>query len=206
MASGDSPFATRHSTRYSPFATRQSRSQLPIVRMRQKSVRQPLDAFLHPVPQALAHAAALLDGVLVIVLQQAIAGIGCGAGQARAVQQAIEDGKVVEALLLQDLAKIELDVGLAADVGRVAQEAQREPIGDDAPELLAAVQELLDQGVRSEPGATRRGHSSQLLPNADDVHRRGVFSFPGSVGDGEGRPIHLIGARVVAKLVTQKAQ
>ncbi|MCL6649686.1 MAG: hypothetical protein K6U89_15295 [Chloroflexi bacterium] len=183
-----------------------SRSQIAVLRMGEKAVGEALDAFLDPVPQPLAHPPALFHRVLVVLLEQGILRVLGRARQAASVQEPVEDGEVGEPLLLEDLPEVELDIGLAAHVGAVAQEAEGKPIGDEAPELLAAVQVLLDQGMGREPRPPRGGQASQLLPGAHDVHRWRVLRFPGPMGNGEGEAIHLVGARVVAKLVAQETQ
>ena len=122
------------------------------------------------------------------------------------MQQAEEDGEVGEALLLQHLPEVELHVGLAANEAAVAQKAQHQPVGDEAPDLLGAVQVFLNEGVRGEAGPTPGRKAAEFLPRADDVHGRRVFVLARPVRDGEGQPVHLVRPAVELQLVAQQAE
>ncbi len=95
-------------------------AQLVIDWMPQETAGEALDAFLHPVAEVFAYAAALLDGVSIGFLQQAVASVSHAAGQPRAMQQPVERGKVLEMVFLEDGREVELGIGLTADEGRVA--------------------------------------------------------------------------------------
>jgi hypothetical protein len=199
-----SPLATRHS----PFAIRHHHP-LPerLVRgVGEEAVGQALEALFDAVAEAIADATALLDGVLAVLFEEAVGGIGGGARQAAAVEQAVEDFELAEALLVEDLREVELDIGLAADVGAVAQQAQGEAVGDDAPEVFAAVEEFLEEGVRGHSGAFGGRCACQVVARADDVDGGRVVGLAGTMGDGEEGAIELVGAWVVVELVSQEAQ
>ena len=63
------------------------------------------------------------------------------------MRQAIEQDELVQPLAVQHALQVELDVGWPAEVDGIAQQAQRGAVGDDAPEVIAAVQVVLHQGV-----------------------------------------------------------
>ncbi len=135
--------------------------------------------------------------------------IGSALGQARAVEQPVEQDEVFEAGIpfgFEDGFQVKLHVSLAADVGRVAQEAQGASIGDDAPEMPAAVEELLHERVRREARASAGVYAPQLPARPGDVHRRSVLLFPCPVGDGVEHAAYVVGPGVVAQLVPQKSE
>jgi hypothetical protein len=122
------------------------------------------------------------------------------------VEQPVEDGELGELLTLQHRAQVELDVGRAGEAGRVAQQAQPLAVGDDAPELLGAVEVLLDQGVGREARSARGGPRVEAGPDALDMHRRGVLVVAGAVRDGVGAALDQIGGAVAGQPVAQHAQ
>jgi HEAT repeat protein len=141
-----------------------------------------------------------------VLLQQAIGGVGHPAREARAVQQAIQRGEVVEALLLQHRAQVELDIGLLADERAVAQQAQGQAVGHHAPQVLGAVEVLLHQRMGGQAGAARGRRAVQPLARPDDVQRRRVLGLAHAVRDGEAHPVHLAGAGRIARLDAQQAE
>ncbi|HRZ35580.1 MAG TPA: hypothetical protein P5534_04370 [Candidatus Paceibacterota bacterium] len=181
-------------------------AQVLVVLVGEKAVAEELEAFLDTVAQMLADTAPLLDGLGVVTLKQALVGVGHATRQAGAMKQAVEGGEVVEALFLQDGLQIELDVGLAADQGGIAEQAEREAVGDDTPNVLSAIQVFLHQGVGGHARASAGGHAAEFLAGTNDVNGGGVFRFPGAVGDGEGLGVHLEGAGIVAGLVAEQGQ
>ncbi|MCS7176932.1 MAG: hypothetical protein NZ960_04840 [Candidatus Kapabacteria bacterium] len=100
----------------------QPTAELVVGGMGQEAIRQALKAALDTIAQAFAHAPALLQRVLVVLLEEAFACVRRRVRQPRAVEQPVEEGELDEAALLEDLAEIELHVGLAADVGAVTQQ------------------------------------------------------------------------------------
>ncbi len=103
----------------------------------------------------------------------------------------------MEALLLEDAGEIELDIRLPPNECAVAQQSERETVGDESPDVLGAIQVLLHQRMRCETRPTARGHPTQLLPGTDDVHGRRVFRLGGTMRDGERETVDLVGARVL---------
>ncbi|MHA2615509.1 MAG: hypothetical protein V2G37_01340, partial [bacterium JZ-2024 1] len=83
------------------------------------------------------------------------------------MQKPVEQDEVVEvgvALGFEDGLQVELHVGLAAQEGGLAQKPQEAAVGDDAPEMLGAVQELLHQGVGGEARTAGGIHPAQFPP------------------------------------------
>ena len=137
-----------------------------VVLVGEKAVAEEFEAFLDAVAQVLAHAPALFDGLGVVSFQQTFAGVRHAAWQAGAVEQAVERGEIVEALFLEDGLEVELDVSLPADERGVAEQAEREAVGDDAPDVLGAVEVFLNEGVRREARASAGRHAAKFLPRA----------------------------------------
>ena len=154
-------------------------AEFVVILVREKAVAQEFEAFLDAVAQMFAHAPALLDGLRVVFFQQTFVGVRHAAWQAAAMEQAVERGEVVEALFLEDGLEIELDVSLPADEGGVAEQPEREAVGDDAPDVLGAVEVFLNEGVRSEARASAGRHAAKFLPRADDVNGRAVGRIEG---------------------------
>ncbi|GJQ20273.1 MAG: hypothetical protein HBSIN02_06280 [Bacteroidia bacterium] len=119
--------------------------QVIVRRMAEKSVGQTLDAFLHAVTEVLAHAAALLHGVLVVLFEQAMAGIGESVRKTCAMNEPVQCRKVIKALFHNNALQIELDVGLPSYECAVAQQAQRGAVGHNTPKMLGAVEILLHE-------------------------------------------------------------
>jgi len=145
----------------------------------------------------LPYPAALLHRILVVLLKQAPVGIGTRTGETGAVDEPIEGREVLKETFFKNGLKVKLHVTLTADIGTVAQETKDLSVGDQPPEGLGAVQELLYQGMRGEAGPPRGRHFAGFLRKAYDVHRRGVFVLSGLVGRRGG---------VVAELVAKKTQ
>ncbi|AEP13709.1 hypothetical protein J8C00_15895 [Chloracidobacterium sp. E] len=116
--------------------------------MREKAVGEVFDTGFHAGAQPLPDAPALFYGVPVVLLQQAVRGIFGRARQAGAVQQPVENSKVSEPLLFKNLAQVELDIGLPAHKGAVAQQAHHETVGDKSPDVIGPVQVFLHQRMR----------------------------------------------------------
>ena len=89
--------------------------------MTEEAVREKNDAFFNAIAEVIANAAALLDGVCVIALEQAVVGIDHTLRQPAAVQQSIKGREIGEPLLFKNLLEIELDVCLPANEGAVAE-------------------------------------------------------------------------------------
>jgi hypothetical protein len=174
--------------------------------MGQEAIGQEFDALLDAVAEAVTDTSSLFQRPLVVLLQQALMGILDRARESGAVQQAVEEGKIVEALFIQDLPQVELDIGLPADVGAVAEEAEGQAVGDQAPEVLGAVEELLDEGVRCQAGSSAGWEASQFLAGADEVHRWGIFHLPGTMRDGKAGSIHVVGTLIIVQLIAQQAE
>lgn len=67
----------------------------------------------------------------------------------RLVYQQVELGIVGVEIAVEHGFKIKLDVGLAGQAGRVAQQPQQPAVGDQSPQVgVGAVQQFLQQGMR----------------------------------------------------------
>ena len=64
------------------------------------------------------------------------------------MQQAVEQDEIAEAVFGKNRLQVELEVRLATDEGRIAQQTERASVGDDAPQRLGAVEVFLNQGMR----------------------------------------------------------
>src|SRR5262245_36895130 len=115
--------------------------------MREQPSPENFESLLYAVAQALAHAAALLDALLVVFLQPTLMRVACAARQARGMDQAIEQHKLAVEIAFEDRLEIELDETRLGKADRVAQEPQRHPIGDDTPQRIGSIQIVLNQRV-----------------------------------------------------------
>ena len=122
------------------------------------------------------------------------------------MQQPVQDGEVLEEMLLEDGLEVELHIALPADVGAVAQEPQDFPVGDQTPQGLGAVEELLYEGMGGQPRSTARSEAPKLLSHADYVHRRRVLRFASPMGDSEGHPADDVSTSVVAQFVAEQPE
>src|SRR5581483_3799515 len=127
-------------------AGRQALAQRLALGMREERRPEDLQRLLDAVAQLLAHAAALLDALLVIAFQEAIARV-VAAREARRVQEAEEQGELAEQVRADHRLEVELEVRRRGEDIAVAQEPQPAPVRNDAPERVRAVQELLHDGV-----------------------------------------------------------
>ena len=137
-------------------------------RVRDEALAQQLQRALDADPQLLADPAALLDPLLVPALQQAGVRVAGLLREARAVEQAPEHGELGIEPAGDNAFQVDLEIGRPGDPGGVAQQAQAAAVGDDAPKRVAAVQVLLDQGVRRPAVGPAR---VQLAVEGDDVDR-----------------------------------
>jgi hypothetical protein len=122
------------------------------------------------------------------------------------MQEAIERLEIVEALLRDDRAEVKFDIALAADEGAVAQQAQTGTVRHHAPDVLGAVQILLNQRVRRQARPAGRRHPAQFLTGADDVHRRRVRGFVGAIENPKALAVDLLRARIVLRLVAEQTE
>ena len=104
------------------------------------------------------------------------------------MHQAVKRGKILESLLVEDRRQVELDVSLPPDERAVAQQPERQAVGDDAPEILGAIEVLLNQRMGRQAGPPRGRHSPQFLPRSHDVHGRRIVRLAGAVRDGKESP------------------
>ncbi len=119
------------------------------------------------------------------------------------VEETVEDDEVLEALAVEDGFQVELEVGLGAQVGRGPEQPQQSPVGDDPPEVVGAVEELLDERVRREARPAGGIDPAEFLARTGDVDGWCVGSWAGPVGDPVGEPAELVGARVVLEVVPE---
>jgi hypothetical protein len=181
-------------------------AQRAVGRVAEEAVAERVEGLLHTVAQAVAGAGPLLASLLVVLLQEAVLGIGDPGRQAGAVEQAVEEDEVGEALAGEDGGEVELEIGLGAQVGGGAEETEDEAIGDDPPEMVGAVEELLDEGVRGEAGATGGIDAAEFLAGTGDVEGRGVLLGAGAVGDGVGAALQVVGAGIAFHVVAELRQ
>lgn len=127
--------------------------------MQEEAVGEEGDGLFDTFAEFLADAAALLDGLVEILLQEGGFGIGSGVGEAAAMEEAAEEGEIGEAAFAgEDGIEVEFEVGLAADALGVAEEAELAAVGCEAVEVfLFAVEEVLEEGVGGEARASASG-------------------------------------------------
>ncbi len=92
------------------------------------------------------------------------------------MQPAVEQHEIGKAVFLEQPLQVELDIGLTADEGGIAQQAQGAPVGHQSPQGFGAVQILLDERVRRKARLAGGGEASQLLMPADDVQENEALS------------------------------
>jgi hypothetical protein len=161
-----------------------------------------LEEGLHRFPQALPGPLPLLHGHLVVALHRGLVGGGRLFGQAGAVQEPEDQGEVPEAVLLHEGLEVHLHVGLAADEGGLAQEAELPPVGHQAPEGLRGVQVVLEEAVGRAPAPPGL---AQLLAPGHHVDGRGLAPLVGPVEDGVGLAARL-GVAPVVQPVAQEGE
>jgi hypothetical protein len=205
----------RGKRRLFPALRPERRAQRSRSRMAQKAIRQDHNRLFHPIAQALTHPPALLDCLLIVGLQQAIGGSAPVRRQAGAVQQAVKQHKIGKPPLIgEDRRQIELHIRLAAHKRRIAQQAQRAPVGDDSPQRLRAIEVLLNQGMRRQARARGRSDAPQLLATTDNVNRNRRFCASmilrligaERMRNGERRAVHLQRARIEAQIIAEQPQ
>lgn len=113
----------------------------------QKSIPQGQNNFLDGLAEAVADAAALFEGVLVVVLDPGGGGLGAGAGQAGGVEEAVKEGEIGKEVFLHHAFEVELEEGEADEAGAVAEEPEDAPVGDEAVEVLGDVEVFLEEAV-----------------------------------------------------------
>ena len=172
--------------------------------MLQETGAEDHERLLDALAQALAHAPALVDALLVVLLEQALIGVVGALGQARAVAQAPEHDELAVEVLLEDGLEVELHKGRPGEPGGIAQQPELQAVGDNPPQRIGAVEVFLDQGVGAAPAILAAG--IEFLIGGDDVHRRGFGVIARPVRDGVGVAIHHRGARLIGQLVTENLQ
>lgn len=177
-----------------------------VVLVGEEAVAEEFEAFLDAIAQVFADAPALFDGLGVVFFQQAFVGVRHAAGQAGAVDQAVERGEVVKALLLEDGLEVKFDVSLAADQRGIAEQAEREAVGNDAPDVVGTIEVFLDERVRRETRASARRHKAKFLTRADDVNRRRIFGLTSAMRNRERLAVHFKGAGIVTRLITEQRE
>ena len=124
--------------------------------MDEEPAAEGFDGRLDAVAQMVERARALLVRLARPLFEPAL--LGFGGLDARGVADEPEQQEVGVDLAFHHGLEVELDIGLAGEAGVVAQDAQAQAVGDEAPEaVFAAVQELLHQAVRA--AARRAGHT-----------------------------------------------
>ena len=192
----------------------QRRHQLLVGAVGEKAVRQREDGRLHRLAQPVADAPALLDRRLVILLQQtAVAGIiaalvpAQAAGQPRAVRQPVEQDKLVQPFALDHRLQVKLDIGGAAEIDRIAQQTQQRAVGDNPPQVIAAVEIILDKGMRRSRAVAAWRSLAQLLVNGDDVNgRAALVPIARAVRDVKAAPVGAERLALVGEVVAQRLQ
>src|SRR5579863_3037631 len=110
------------------------------------------------------HAPALFDGLRVVFFEQTIADVRHASWQAASMEQAVERGKIVEALFLKNRLKIKLNVSLSANERGIAEQTERKTVGDDTPNVFGSIQEFLNERVRRKTRATAGRHAAKFMP------------------------------------------
>lgn len=162
--------------------------QCRAVGMAQEALAQAPQRRLDPEAQPLLDPAAFLDRLLVPALEPAGV-IGRGRREARAVEEAEEEGEVGVELGRGDRLEVDLEEGLAGGACALPEDAQPAAVGDDAPQEIGPVEQLLDQGVRREALAAAL---VELLIEGGEVDRDGGFAVRNRLGvaHGEGGGAH----------------
>jgi len=91
--------------------------------MAEKPVGEAGNGLFDAVAEMFADASALLEGDLVVAFEKAGVSLGGGAGEAGAVEKAVEKGEFLETLFFENGVEVDFDIGLAADKSAVAQKA-----------------------------------------------------------------------------------
>lgn len=131
-------------------------AQTVVVAVGEKAVGEAEDGAFDGGAEAIADARALVEGVLVVLLDEAGGGGGLGDGQARRVQEAEEDGEVGEEVFVEHAFEVELDETLADEARGVAEQAQGAAVGDQAVEVFGDVEIFLHEGVSRHAGRVGR--------------------------------------------------
>ena len=172
-----------------------------IAGVREEAVGKDPYRFLDAIAEMVADAAALLDGDAAVLFEQTLRRIFPRSREPGAVEEAVEERKVGELLAFEDRFEVELDVGQAAEELRVTQDAEGLAVGHHAPEVLGAVQVVLDKRVRRETGPAGFGATVEGLAAADDMDGWGLLVGAGAVRDGVGMAVGLGGLGLVRQVV-----
>ena len=174
-----------------------------VLAVAQEAVAQFHYGILHRTPQAVVDAPALLDPVLVVVLQMTPTGVFQPQRQAATMHQSIEGDELIQTLVRQHLLQVELDVGATGEIGGIAQQPEDAPVGYDTPQQLAAVEVILDQGMGRHDALTSGWAGTQLLLVLHDVDGWCFTTFPRPVGNGVEAAIDLGPLTLKGQLVVQ---
>ena len=107
--------------------------------MSHKSGSQDFQRALHAVPQLLPDSSALLNALVVVLLQKALVGVNAFAREPGGVKQAVENDKLAVGVTLDHGPEVELHVRGLGEAGAVPQQPQLLSIGHHSPEGLRAV-------------------------------------------------------------------
>jgi len=99
------------------FALPERLTQVAVGPVAEEAVAKGEERLFDPLAQAFASATALLNRVLVIDLQHTLVGVLEALWETGAVEKSVEDNKVAEPLLSEDLLQVEFEVGLGAEAG-----------------------------------------------------------------------------------------
>jgi len=161
-----------------------------------------LEEALHRLPEALPDPLALLHGHQVVALHGGLVGGGGIPRQARAVQEAVDQGELAEAVLLHEGLEVHLQIGLAPHEGGLTQEAEDAAVGHEAPKVFRGVQVVLQEAVG---GAAPPGGPGEVLTPGHHVDRRGLLPLVRPVEDLV-LPASRLGVPPVVQAVAQKRE
>jgi len=153
-----------------------------------------------------ANAAPLFDRNRMVLFEETISAVRRPSGKSRPVKKPVKYSEIQEPLFLEYGFEVELDVSLAPDICRIAEKPEDFAIGDHPPDVFGAVEVFLEQGVRGQPGAAACCNAAELLACSDNMNRRRIVGFSGSVRNGKGQAVGLVGLRIEAELEAEEGE
>ena len=171
-------------------------AQGAIRRMAQQATPEVGEGLFDASAQTIAHAPTDMESLLLILFEQTVGSRIAATRQARAVEQAIEEGKLTELVPLEHRAQVKLQVDRPGKARGVAQEAQAIAIGHHPPELLRRIEILLHERVGRDTGAPGGSAHIEVLLWRLDMDREGVLALIGAMGEGEGAVLDEVRARI----------
>src|SRR5690606_10995473 len=166
-------------------------TQRLVPRVAEQPVAEPAQRLLDALPEPLAYTPSLGDGLLEVAFEPALRRIGRAPRESRAVEEPVEDDELVVLAAVEDRGEVELDVRRPRDLRVLADELQQLAVRHDPPQVLGALQVVLQERLGASSSLTLRRAPVEVDVDAFEMDGRRVLAVPRPVRDGETRPTSL---------------